>query len=104
MDIPNTRAQRILQIKFFKHQENSKRACHSICQVLLLNNCKTTTPGEILCEEFLKPLHLTRGELAIKLADTFCTTPDFRLNAQHAVDLYNADLKITTHPAPLLHV
>jgi addiction module HigA family antidote len=92
-------------------------------------NRKPTTPGEILNEEFLKPLNITQGELArhigcdikvinriinnkssvtaemaIKLADTFCTTPDFWLNAQHAVDLYNADLKITIHPAPLIHV
>lgn len=75
---------------------------------------KPTSPGEILEEEFLKPLELTQKELAehlgcdykvinrivnerasvspeiaIKLAAAFKTTPDFWLNAQMAVDLWN---------------
>jgi addiction module HigA family antidote len=74
---------------------------------------KPTSPGEILNEEFLKPLELTQKELAehlacdykvinrivnerasvtpeiaIKLAGAFETTPDFWLNAQMAVDLW----------------
>ena len=74
---------------------------------------KPTSPGEILYEEFLKPLDLTQGELArhldcdykvinrivnekasvtpemaIKLAAAFETTPDFWLNAQMAIDLW----------------
>lgn len=74
---------------------------------------KPTSPGEILSEEFLKPLGLTQRELAehlacdykvinriinerasvtpqiaIKLAAAFVTTPDFWLNAQMAVDLW----------------
>lgn len=74
---------------------------------------KPTTPGEILNEEFLKPLDLTQRELAdhidcdykainrivneragvtpemaLKLAAAFETTPDFWLNAQMAVDLW----------------
>ena len=74
---------------------------------------KPTSPGEILSEEFLKPLGLTQKELAehlacdykvinrivnerasvtpeiaIKLAAAFETTPDFWLNAQMAIDLW----------------
>lgn len=74
---------------------------------------KPTSPGEILNEEFLKPLELSQKELAehldcdykvinrivnerasvtpevaIKLAGAFETTPDFWLNAQMAVDLW----------------
>lgn len=76
-------------------------------------NRKPTTPGEILIEEYLKPLDLTQKELAeyidcdykvinrianertavtpemaLKLAAAFDTTPDFWLNAQMAVDLW----------------
>lgn len=74
---------------------------------------KPTSPGEILIEEFLKPLQISQKELsdhlgcdykvvnriinektsvtpqiAIKLAAAFNTTPDFWLNAQTAVDLW----------------
>lgn len=74
---------------------------------------KPTTPGEILFEEFLKPLNLTQKdlslhigcdykvinrivnekasitpEMAIKLASAFDTSPDFWLNAQMALDLW----------------
>lgn len=74
---------------------------------------KPTTPGEILNEEFLKPLGITQKqlaehlgcdykvvnrivnerasvtpEMAIKLAAAFNMTPDFWLNAQMAVDLW----------------
>lgn len=75
---------------------------------------KPTSPGEILNEEYLKPLGLTQKELAehlscdykvinriinerasvtpviaVKLAAAFETTPDFWLNAQMAVDLWS---------------
>lgn len=75
---------------------------------------KPTSPGEILSEEYLKPLELSQKELAehlscdykvinrivnerasvtpemaIKLAAAFKTTPDFWLNAQMAVDLWS---------------
>jgi addiction module HigA family antidote len=76
-------------------------------------NRKPTSPGEIIIEEYLKPLDLTQKELAdhigcdykvinrianeksavtpemaVKLAAAFDTTPDFWLNAQMAVDLW----------------
>lgn len=85
-----------------------------------------TTPGEILKEEFLVPMHTTQGELAthlgcdvkvinrivngrtsvtaemaLKLAAAFKTTPEFWLNAQKAVDLYQAAKKIKHLPKPL---
>ena len=80
---------------------------------------KPTTPGEILAEEFLKPMGLTQNnlakhigcdvkvinriingrttvtaEMALKLGAAFGNTPDFWLNAQKAVDLHKASLKI----------
>lgn len=80
---------------------------------------KPTTAGEILNEEFLKPLHMTQkqlsdhlgcdlkvinrivngrsvvtAEMAIRLAATFNTTPAFWLNAQQAVDVYEALKKV----------
>jgi addiction module HigA family antidote len=85
-----------------------------------------TSPGEILKEEFLVPMGTTQGELAshlgcdvkvinrivngrvgvsaemaLKLAAAFNTTPEFWLNAQKAVDLYNAAKKIKHLPKPL---
>lgn len=75
---------------------------------------KPTSPGEILHEEFIKPLGITQKELsihlgcdykvinrivnerasvtpelAIKLAAALETTPDFWLNAQMAIDLWS---------------
>lgn len=75
---------------------------------------KPTSPGEILFEEFLRPLGLSQKdladhlgcdykvinriinekasvtpEMAIKLAAAFKTTPDFWLNAQMALDLWS---------------
>src|SRR5260370_16919310 len=72
-----------------------------------------TSPGEMLLEEFIKPLGLTQGALAeklgmsrvavneivngrrgvtpataLRLARAFGTTPEFWLNGQLAVDLY----------------
>ena len=79
---------------------------------------KPTSPGEILNEEFLKPLGITQKqladhfccdykvinriinerssvttEMALKLAAAFNTTPDFWLNAQMAIDLWLLDDK-----------
>ncbi len=88
-----------------------------------------TGPGEILNEEFLKPLHMTQkqladhlrcdlkvinriinsrssvtAEMAVKLGAALNTTPEFWLNAQQAVDLYKAAKKIRRKPKPLLEV
>ena len=77
-------------------------------------NRKPTSPGEILIEEFLKPLDMTQKdladhidcdykvinrianertavtpEMATKLGSAFDTTPEFWLNAQMAVDLWS---------------
>lgn len=79
---------------------------------------KSTHPGEILLEEFVKPYGLTQKQLceklnvgiktiseiynqkrgispvmALKLSKLFGTTPDFWLNAQNAYDLYQAYAK-----------
>lgn len=84
---------------------------------------KPTSPGEILSEEFLKPMHLTQSilakhigcdvkvinriinertivttEMAIKFAASFGNTAEFWLNAQRAVDLYKANLNIRQLP------
>ena len=86
-----------------------------------------TGPGEILSEEFLIPLGMTQkqladhlgcdvkvvnrlvngrtsvsAEMALKLGATFRTSAEFWLNAQKAVDLYRAQQKLTTLPAPVL--
>jgi addiction module HigA family antidote len=86
-----------------------------------------TTPGEILLEEYLSPLGITQKQLAehigcdvkvinriinnrtsvtavmaLKLANTFNTTPQFWLNAQQAVDIYKASLKIEHLPEPFI--
>lgn len=87
---------------------------------------KPTSPGEILNEEFLIPLGLTQkklanhincdlkvinrlvnektsvsAEMAIKLAATFNMTPEFWLNAQQALDIYNATANIDELPEAL---
>lgn len=89
---------------------------------------RPTSPGEILKEEFLAPLGLTQkvvadhlgidikvinrlvngktsisSELALKLASAFDTSPEFWLNAQQAVDLFDAqnDLKESELPGKL---
>ena len=88
---------------------------------------KPTTPGEILLEEYMKPLKITQKQLAdhigcdvkvinriinnrtsitaekaFKLANTFNTTPQFWLNAQQAVDIYRVSQEIGTLPTSLL--
>lgn len=85
-----------------------------------------TLPGEILSEEFLKPLKLTQKELAdhlevdlkvinrlingrtslsaemaVKLAACFQTSPDFWLSAQYEADLFQAKMNVTKLPKPL---
>ena len=88
---------------------------------------KPTTPGEILREEFLRPLNISQRLLAdhigcdfkvinrivngkaqvtpkigIKLGAAFNTTPDFWLNAQKAVDIYEASHELKRLPKSLL--
>jgi addiction module HigA family antidote len=41
------------------------------------------------------------AEMALKLAATFATTPDFWLNAQTAVDLYTAQRRLKRLPRAL---
>lgn len=78
-------------------------------------NSPPTPPGEMLLEEFLKPLGMTQTELAerigvdyvrvnelvhgkrrvtpstaLRLAKVFGTTPEFWINGQLALDLYRA--------------
>jgi len=85
-----------------------------------------TKPGEILQEEFLKPLGITQkqladhigcdikvinrivngrssitAEMAVKLASALNTTPEFWLNAQQAVDIWKAYQKIRKVPDPI---
>ena len=88
-----------------------------------------TAPGEILDEEFLRPLNMTQkqladhlgcdvkvinrivnagtsisAEMAIKLGSALGTSPEFWLNAQQAVDLFKAKKKLRTIPDPLIRV
>jgi len=81
----------------------------------LPKNRPPVPPGEILLEEFIKPLGLSQRKLAaalgisyqrlneivrgrraitvdtaLRLAKFFGTTPDVWLNLQHRVDVYNA--------------
>lgn len=90
---------------------------------------KPTAPGEILSEEFLKPMGLTQkslcehigcdikvinrivnkkaavsAEMALKLSAALSTTPDFWLNAQKEVDVYKARVKVRHLPKPLKRV
>ena len=85
-----------------------------------------TTPGEILSEEFLKPLGMTQkqlaehigcdvkvvnrivngrasvtAEMAIRLGAALRMSPEFWLNAQQAVDIYSAARRIKKIPGPL---
>jgi addiction module HigA family antidote len=87
---------------------------------------KPTTPGEILNEEFLKPMALTQRELAdhigvdikvinriinertgvtplvaLKLGCAFKTSPEFWLNAQTSLDLFYAKSSLMRRPQPL---
>ena len=86
-----------------------------------------TTPGEILSEEFLKPLGITQrrlaehigcevkvinrvvngrssigAELAMRLGGALGTSPEFWLNAQQAVEVYAARHRLKELPKPLV--
>ena len=88
-----------------------------------------TPPGEILAEEFLKPMNITQkqlanhlgcdvevinrivnsrtsitAEMAVKLGFALGTSPEFWLNAQQAVDIYRAKRKVQDIPDPLIQV
>ena len=85
-----------------------------------------TTPGEILREEFLIPMGMTQKELAdhidcdvkvinrivndrtsvtaemaLKLGAAFRMSAEFWLNAQQAVDIYNAEKTVKKLPKAL---
>ena len=86
-----------------------------------------TTPGQILKEEFLSELGVSQkklaehigcdikvinriinnrtsvtAEMAVKLASAFNTSPQFWLNAQQAVDIYNALKEMKSLPRPMI--
>ena len=88
-----------------------------------------TSPGEILDEEFLKPLNITQkqladhlgcdvkvinrivnnrtsisAEMAVKLGSALGTSPEFWLNAQQAVDIYQAKRKVHVIPDRLIQI
>jgi addiction module HigA family antidote len=88
-----------------------------------------TTPGEILDEEFLKPMNTTQkqladhlgcdvkvinrivnnrtsisAEMAVKLGYALGTSPEFWLNAQQAVDIHQAKIKVRNVPDRLIQV
>ncbi|HEC62309.1 MAG TPA: addiction module antidote protein, HigA family [bacterium] len=88
-----------------------------------------TPPGEILAEEFLKPMNLTQkqladhlgcdvkvinrivnnrtsitAEMAVKLGFALGTSPEFWLNAQQAADIYRAKMIVQEVPDPLIQV
>ena len=88
---------------------------------------KPTTPGEILREEYLRPLEISQKQLgdhlgcdvkvinriingrssitplmALKLGAAFRTSAEFWLNAQRAVDLFDAQAELGALPMPLL--
>ena len=85
-----------------------------------------TSPWEISSEEFLRPLRMTQkqladhlgcdvkvvnrivngrtsvtAEMALKLAASFRTSPEFWLNAQKAMDLHQARAHLRRLPKPL---
>ena len=87
-----------------------------------------TAPGEILEEEFLRPLNMTQkqladhlgcdvkvinrivnnktsvsAEMAVRLSSAFGTSPEFWLNAQQA-DIYKAKKRIQNTPEPLIQL
>jgi len=96
---------------------------------MLVIEREPTSPGEILEEEYLRPLNMTQkqladhlgcdvkvvnrivnnktsisAEMAIKLSSTFGTSPEFWLNAQQAVDIYRAKQRIRKTPEPLIQI
>lgn len=90
-------------------------------------NRKPTSPGEILSEEYLKPLNLSQKKfadhigcdvkvinrivnersavtaaMAVKLGSALNTSPEFWMNLQLALDLYLASKNIRKKPKPIL--
>ena len=88
-----------------------------------------TPPGEILAEEFLKPMNLTQkrlanhlgcdvkvinrivnnrtsitAEMAVKLGFALRTSTEFWLNAQQALDIYRAKRKVQDVPDLIIQV
>ena len=88
-----------------------------------------TLPGEILAEEFLKPMSITQkqlanhlgcdvkvinrivnnrssvtAEMAVKLGFALGTSPEFWLNAQQALDIYRAKKKVQDVPDLIIQV
>lgn len=84
-------------------------------------------PGEMLVEEFLKPLNLTQKafadhigvdiktvnrlikghtsitpELAVKFGAAFSMSPEFWLNLQHSVDIWKVHQRSTKLPKSLI--
>ena len=91
----------------------------------LPENRPPTPPGEVLLEEFIKPLGLSRRQVAealgisyrrlneiiqgrrpitvdtaLRLAKFFGTTPDVWLNLQRRVDVYNAMRRVPLDEIP----
>lgn len=87
---------------------------------------KPTLPGEILSEEFLKPMSLTQKQfadhigvdikvinrlingktslspdLALKFAASLGTTAEFWLSFQYDIDLYQAKKNLKSLPSPI---
>ena len=64
------------------------------------------SPGEILEEEFLRPLNMTQKQLAdhlgcdVKVVNRIVIW----LNAQQAVDIYRAKKRIRKTPEPLIQI
>src|SRR4051812_41730442 len=96
--------------------------------IMMPKKRKPTSPGEILSEEFLKPLKLTQkqladhlgcdikvinriingrtsvtAEMAVRLGAAFSTSAEFWLNAQQAIDLFDAQSETEGLPESLLH-
>jgi antitoxin HigA-1 len=94
---------------------------------MIPKNRKPTSPGEILDEEFLKPMGLTQRQLAdhigcdikvinriingrtsvtadmaLRLSGAFNTSPEFWMNAQQAVDLHAAQASLRKRPGKLV--
>lgn len=88
---------------------------------MIPKNRPPTHPGEVLLEEFLKPMDLTQvalaermgvpiqrlntviagkrsvtAETALLLARELKTTPEFWMNLQNAVDLYHAAKRLAS--------
>jgi addiction module HigA family antidote len=88
-----------------------------------------TSPGEILADEFLKPMNITQkqlanhlgcdvkvinrivnnrtsitAEMAVKLGFALGTSPEFWLNAQQALDIYRAKRKVQDVPDLIIQV